>query len=71
MVPGANNWVQEMSKLPYPFPDLAEKFYIPSSFDEFINITQYQVLEKESYIHSLQSRHFPSAAKYYRDHMLI
>ena len=57
MVPGANNWVQEMSKLPYPYPELTDFFYIPSSYDEFFNITKYQVLEKESYIHCPQSRH--------------
>ena len=56
MGPSMDHWRQEMSKLPYPYPELAEKFYIPSSFDEFDNITKYQVLEKVSYLHCLQSR---------------
>ena len=57
--PGSDIWRQEMSKLPDPFPELAEKFfYITSSYDEFFNITKYQLLEKESYLHCLQSRPF-------------
>ena len=56
MQPGADIWRQEMSKLPYPYPELAELFYIPSSYDEFDNITKYQVLEKVSYLQCLQSR---------------
>ena len=50
MQPGSDIWRQEMFKLPYPYPELAEKFfYITSSYDEFFNITKYQLLEKESY----------------------
>ena len=38
-----------MLNLPAPFPELAERnFYIPSSWDEFDNITKYHVLEKGS-----------------------
>ena len=49
MQPGSDIWRQEMFKLPYPFPELAEKFYIPSSYDEQDNITKYKLLEKEGY----------------------
>ena len=38
-----------MSKLPYPFPELAEELYIPSSYNELHNITKYDLLEKEGY----------------------
>ena len=38
-----------MSKLPHPFPKLAEKLYISNSHDEFDNITKYDLLDKESY----------------------
>ena len=55
--PGSDIWRQEMFKLPYPYPELAEKFfYITSSYDELFNITKYQLLAKESYLHCLQSR---------------
>ena len=37
-----------MSKLPHPFPELAEKLYIPSSYDEMDNITRLNLLDKES-----------------------
>ena len=40
-----------MSRLPYPFPELAEKLYIPSSYDELYNITKYDLLEKEGYLY--------------------
>ena len=54
MQPGSDIWRQEMFKLPYPYPELAEKFFnIPSSDDEFWNITKYQLLEKETYLQCL------------------
>ena len=37
-----------MSKLFSPFPELAEKLYIPSSYDEMDNITRLNLLDKES-----------------------
>ena len=49
MSPGANIWKQEMSKLPDPFPELAERMFITSSYDEFDNITKYRLLNKVSY----------------------
>ena len=49
MQPGSNIWRQEMLKLPFPYSELAEKMYIPSSYDELTNITSYKLLEKESY----------------------
>ena len=36
-----------MSKLPYPFPELAERMYITSSYDEFDNFTKYYALKEE------------------------
>ena len=50
MGPGMDHWKQEMSKLPIPFPELAERMYITGSYDEFENITKYKLLEKESFI---------------------
>ena len=38
-----------MSKLPHPFPELAEKLYISNSYDEHDNITKHDLLDKESY----------------------
>ena len=56
---GAVGWgiyVQVMSKLPSPYPELAERSYIPDNWDEFYNITEYDVLEKVSfYDYLLQS----------------
>ena len=37
-----------MSKLPHPFPELAEKLYISNSYDEHDNITKHDLLDKES-----------------------
>ena len=47
-MPGGDIWKQEMSKLSYPFPKLAENYFITNSWDEFNNITKYYVLEKDS-----------------------
>ena len=83
MQPGSDIWRQEMFKLPYPYPELAEKFFnIPSSDDEFWNITKYQLLEKETYLQCLTYITFPfpwASQNYiiviiyhniYREHML-
>ena len=42
-------YVQVMSKLPSPYQELAERIYTPESWDEFDKITEYDVLEKESF----------------------
>ena len=52
---GFGIYVQVMSKLPSPFPDLAERSYIPSSWWEYDNISEYDVLEKESLYEHLQT----------------
>ena len=49
MGPGNDHWRREMSKLPLPFPELAEGMYIASSNAELDNITRYELLEKESF----------------------
>merc|ERR1712079_768229 len=49
---GRDIWKQEMSKLPHPFPELAERTYITNSYDEFDNITIYRLLGKESFFYS-------------------
>ena len=55
-MPGGEIWKQVMLNLPAPFPELAERnFYIPSSWDEFDNITKYHVLEKGSIYFYIQS----------------
>ena len=48
--PGADHWRHEMSKLPLPFPELAEGMYIASSNAELDNITRHELLEEESSI---------------------
>ena len=53
MAPGSEIWRQELSKLPHPFPELAEKYYIAKSYDELDNITKYDLLEKESYFYCI------------------
>lgn len=40
-----------MLKLPFPFSVLAETMYIPSSYDEYHNVSKYYVLEKESFFY--------------------
>ena len=42
-----------MSKLPHPFPELAEKIYISNSYDEFDNITKHDLLDKESFFYDI------------------
>ena len=49
--PGTEIWKQVMSTLPFPFPELAERIYISNSYDEFDNITKYDLLDKESYFY--------------------
>ena len=44
--PNTGIWKQVMSNLPFPFPELAERTYIPSSWSEFGNITKYKLLKK-------------------------
>ena len=48
-------YVQAMSRLSSPYHELAERIYTPGSWDEFYNITEYDVLEKESFFELLQS----------------
>ena len=52
--PGYEIWKQVMSKLPFPFRDLAERIYITSSWDEFDNITKYHLLEEESFLYYVE-----------------
>ena len=56
-LPPAGNGMllQVMSKLPFPYPELAESIYITDSMDEFDNIAEYDVLEKESFYNHQQS----------------
>ena len=56
MYPGSEIWKQEMSKLPFPFPEMAEKSYITSSNDEFYNMTKFHALEKESFFYQCITR---------------
>ena len=48
-------YLQVMSKLPPPYPELAERSYITDYWDEFDNISEYDVLEKESFYRHLYS----------------
>ena len=47
--------VDEMSRFPHPYPELAERSYVADSFREFDNISEYDVLEKESFYRHLYS----------------
>ena len=63
-MPGGEIWKQVMLNLPAPFPELAERnFYIPSSWDEFDNITKYHVLEKGSIYTSTYNLHLNAMIK--------
>ena len=44
-----------MSNMPFPFPEVAEKLYITSSYDEYDNITKYHLLKKESFSNHVES----------------
>ena len=44
-----DTWSHVMSQMPPPYPDLAERVYIASSWDEYWNITKY-TLEKARFI---------------------
>ena len=44
--PGMEIWKHVMSKMPSPYPELAERIYIASSWEEFNNITKYDLVEK-------------------------
>ena len=44
--PGMEIWKHVMSKMPSPYPELAERIYIASSWEEFDNITKYDLVEK-------------------------
>ena len=46
-VPGNQIWMQVMSQMPSPYPELAKKMYITSSWEELDNMTKHDVLEKE------------------------
>ena len=54
-IPGMEIWVQIMSTMPSPYPELAERIYITSSWEEFDNITKYFLLEKESFFFHVES----------------
>ena len=53
--PGTEIWVQVMSNMLPPYPELAERIYITSSYQEFDNITKYYLLEKESVSYHIES----------------
>ena len=48
MAPGTEILIQMMSDLSYPFPELVERTYITSSYDEYNTMTETNVLEKDS-----------------------
>ena len=48
MAPGTEILIQMMSDLSYPFPELVERTYITSSYDEYNSMTKTNVLEKDS-----------------------
>ena len=62
-----------MLKLPFPFSVLAETMYIPSSDDEYHNVSKYYVLEKESffYLAVCSEYHVFSHASFQATHVKI
>ena len=46
--PGAHIWKQTLSLMPSPYPELADKLYLPSSWDEYDNMTYNFTLDKGS-----------------------
>ena len=57
MAPGTEILIQMMSDLSYPFPELVERTYITSSYDEYNSMTKTNVLEKDS-VYCLYQKHF-------------
>ena len=62
-MPGGDIWKQEMSELPYPFPKLAENYYITNSWDEMYNMSKYYVLEKDSFFYYIIYRVISGSCK--------
>ena len=44
--PGRGDWKEEFTLMPHPYSELAERFHVSSSFDEFDIITKYHLLGK-------------------------
>ena len=47
--PGSEIQQKEMSLLPAPYPQLAERMHLLSSYYEFINLTRHYIFDKESF----------------------
>ena len=45
--PRQEAFIQVMSKMHSPYPEIAERAHITSSWEEFDNFTKYHLLEKE------------------------
>ena len=50
MHPGTGVWKKVMSKMPDPYPVLAETMIISTSWPQFYNMSKYNTIEKESRI---------------------
>ena len=50
MHPGTGVWKKVMSKMPDPYPLLAETMIISTSWPQFFNLSKYNTIEKESRI---------------------
>ena len=48
MEPGGKIWVEVMSNMPHPYPELSNRAVIASSWPEFYNLTKKDIFEKES-----------------------
>ena len=44
--PGRGDWKEEFKLMPSPYSELAERFHVSSSLDEFDIITKYHLLGK-------------------------
>ena len=50
MHPGTGVWKRVMSKMPDPYPVLAENMIIPTLWEQFDNMSKYNTIEKDSHI---------------------
>ena len=50
MHPGTGVWKRVMSKMPDPYPVLAETMIIPTLWEQFDNMSKYNTIEKDSHI---------------------
>ena len=48
MHPGTGVWKRVMANMPHPYPVLAKRMYTTTSWKQFINMSKYNAIEKDS-----------------------